>query len=242
MQSSRRRARLVTYRLTTGLLTRRVTLTRRNNARSHTARQLPLWVPSPGGQRRTSGSRLGSPGRLTCRIGGVAMTPTTLTAAPGHCAVTPPGGAIQDADATGPPAGSEYWVDPGTDQVYPLAYRAYRQAREAEEKTPARHRTLGPDIDYDVWRRGLSRGHRRPRFPSSFGPTRLCASGGWLPRSSGPSAAANARGRHPPRLAAVRPGADPRARLHHRQHRLRGAAAPGRVLLFRAPRPTMSVT
>ena len=86
------------------------------------------------------------------------MTPTTLTAAPGHCSVTPPGGAIEDADATGPPAGSEYWVDPGTDQVYPLGYRAYRQTREAEEKTPARHRTLGPDVDYDVWRRGRSPG------------------------------------------------------------------------------------
>ena len=58
----------------------------------------------------------------------------------------------------GPPAGSEYWVDPGTDQMYPLAYRAYRQAREAEEKTPARHRTLGPDVDYDVWRRGRNPG------------------------------------------------------------------------------------
>jgi len=48
------------------------------------------------------------------------------------------------------------WVDPGTEQVYPLSYRAYRQAREAEEKTPSRHRTLGPDIDHYVWRRGLA--------------------------------------------------------------------------------------
>ena len=37
------------------------------------------------------------------------------------------------------------WVDPGTDQVYPLSYRAYR-----------RDRTLGPDIDHYVWRRGLA--------------------------------------------------------------------------------------
>ena len=86
------------------------------------------------------------------------MTTTTLTAAPDHCSATPPGGAIEEINATGPPAGSEYWVDPGTDQVYPLAYRAYRQAREAEEKTPALHRTLGPDVDYDVWRRGRSLG------------------------------------------------------------------------------------
>jgi hypothetical protein len=57
-----------------------------------------------------------------------------------------------------PPAGSGYWVDPGTDQMYPLSFRAYRQTREAEEKMPSRHRTLGPDVDYDVWRRGLNPG------------------------------------------------------------------------------------
>jgi hypothetical protein len=56
------------------------------------------------------------------------------------------------------PAGSAYWVDPGTDQMYPLSYRAYRQTREAEEKTPPRHRTLGPDVDHYVWRRGLGPG------------------------------------------------------------------------------------
>jgi hypothetical protein len=42
--------------------------------------------------------------------------------------------------------------------VYPLSYRAYRRAREreAEEKAPPRHRTLGPDVDHYVWRRGLT--------------------------------------------------------------------------------------
>ena len=51
-------------------------------------------------------------------------------------------------------AGSAYWVDPSTDQAYPLSFRAYRLAREAEEKMPSRHRMLGPDVDYDLWRRG----------------------------------------------------------------------------------------
>jgi hypothetical protein len=45
------------------------------------------------------------------------------------------------------------WTEPGTRQTYPLAYEAYRRAREAEEKMPARHRTLGPDVDHYVWRR-----------------------------------------------------------------------------------------
>ena len=84
------------------------------------------------------------------------MITTTLTAASGHGPVAPHGHALQDAGVTGLAAGSAYWVDPGTDHVYPLAYRAYRRAREAEEKAPPRHRTLGPDIDHFVWRRGLS--------------------------------------------------------------------------------------
>ena len=146
------------------------------------------------------------------------------------------GGAIEDADAMGPPAGSGYWVDPGTDQVYPLAYRAYRQAREAEEKTPARHRTLGPDVDYDVWRRGLARGLRRPRFPSSFGPTRLCASGGWLPRFSVPSGAANAprtpsatsRGGSAWRRPAYEPSSPPASTSRCNRPRTRSRPFPGR--------------
>ena len=86
------------------------------------------------------------------------MITTTSTAASGDRPVGPHGHATEDAGVTGPPAGSAYWIDPGTDQVYPLSYRAYRQTREAEEKTPARHRTLGPDVDHYVWRRGLSPG------------------------------------------------------------------------------------
>ena len=50
--------------------------------------------------------------------------------------------------------GSPYWVDPGTRQCYPVAYRAYRRAREAEETHPPRHRVLGPDVDHYLWRRG----------------------------------------------------------------------------------------
>ena len=45
------------------------------------------------------------------------------------------------------------WIEPGTDDAYPIAYRAYRQKRESQEKRPARHRQLGPDIEHLVWRR-----------------------------------------------------------------------------------------
>jgi hypothetical protein len=45
-----------------------------------------------------------------------------------------------------------YWVEPGTRHAYPMSYRAYRRAREAQEKMPARHRGLGPEIDRHVWR------------------------------------------------------------------------------------------
>jgi len=47
----------------------------------------------------------------------------------------------------------ECWVEPGTLVTYPIAYGAYRRAREAQEKTPARHRGLGPEVDRHVWRR-----------------------------------------------------------------------------------------
>jgi hypothetical protein len=86
------------------------------------------------------------------------MISATSTAASGDHPVGRQGHATEDAGVTRPPAGSAYWIDPGTDHVYPLSYRAYRQTREAEEKTPARHRTLGPDVDHYVWRRGLSPG------------------------------------------------------------------------------------
>ena len=46
----------------------------------------------------------------------------------------------------------ESWVEPGTSVIYPTAYRAYRRAREAQEKTPPRHCRLGPEVDRHVWR------------------------------------------------------------------------------------------
>jgi hypothetical protein len=49
-------------------------------------------------------------------------------------------------------AAPEHWVEPGTSHCYPLPYGAYRRAREAQEKPPARHRALGPDIDHYLWR------------------------------------------------------------------------------------------
>lgn len=45
------------------------------------------------------------------------------------------------------------WIDPGTAHIYPMSFRAYRRVREAEERPPARHRALGPDVDHYVWRR-----------------------------------------------------------------------------------------
>ena len=49
-----------------------------------------------------------------------------------------------------------HWVDPGTDCMYPLAYGAYRRAREAEERSPARHRRFGPEIDKYLWQHARS--------------------------------------------------------------------------------------
>jgi hypothetical protein len=48
------------------------------------------------------------------------------------------------------------WIEPGTDDVYPIAYHAYRRKRESQDKRPARHRQLGPDIEHLVWRRWLA--------------------------------------------------------------------------------------
>jgi hypothetical protein len=45
------------------------------------------------------------------------------------------------------------WVEPGTHQEYPTSYAAYRRAREAQEKSPPRHRGLGPDVDRYLARR-----------------------------------------------------------------------------------------
>ena len=87
------------------------------------------------------------------------MITTTLTAVSGNCPALPtyqPGG---NTSATRRPLDcahdAAYWVEPGTDNAYPLSYCAYQRTREAEEKAPPRHRTLGPDVDHYVWRRGL---------------------------------------------------------------------------------------
>ena len=43
------------------------------------------------------------------------------------------------------------WTEPGTDQSYPTAFPDYRRAREAQERPPARHRRLGPDVEHYLW-------------------------------------------------------------------------------------------
>jgi hypothetical protein len=48
---------------------------------------------------------------------------------------------------------TEHWVEPGTHRTYPLSYWAYRRTREAQEKSPPRHCTLGPEVDRYVWHR-----------------------------------------------------------------------------------------
>lgn len=51
------------------------------------------------------------------------------------------------------------WIEPGTHDEYPMPYLAYRRAREAQERMPARHRSLGPDLDRYLcrrWRRDAS--------------------------------------------------------------------------------------
>jgi hypothetical protein len=88
------------------------------------------------------------------------MITTTLTAVSGRRAVARNGDVVEAAGATRRCSESAYWVDPATDQIYPLSFYAYRRTREAEEKAPARHRTLGPDVDHYLWQRGL-----RPTTP-----------------------------------------------------------------------------
>jgi hypothetical protein len=88
------------------------------------------------------------------------MITTTLTAVSGNFPAPPNCRPAGDASAArrpldgAPDAG--YWVEPGTNNAYPLSYFAYQRTREAEEKAPPRHRTLGPDVDHYVWRRGSS--------------------------------------------------------------------------------------
>jgi hypothetical protein len=54
------------------------------------------------------------------------------------------------------------WIEPDTHHEYPTSYLAYRRAREAQERTPARHCGLGPHVD-----RLLSR-HWRDRAESDI--------------------------------------------------------------------------
>lgn len=49
------------------------------------------------------------------------------------------------------------WIDPGTRHTYPMPYLAYRRIREAEEKRPPRHRSLGPDVENHLSRRRRDR-------------------------------------------------------------------------------------
>src|SRR5262245_64151012 len=46
-----------------------------------------------------------------------------------------------------------HWADPRTRQAYPLAYDAYRRAREAEDPSPPRHQRLEPAADQYAWDR-----------------------------------------------------------------------------------------
>ena len=45
-----------------------------------------------------------------------------------------------------------HWVEPASHVAYPTWFPAYRRMREAEERPPARHRALGPDVDHYLWR------------------------------------------------------------------------------------------
>jgi hypothetical protein len=49
------------------------------------------------------------------------------------------------------------WIEPDTRQPYPTAYHAYRRAREAQERAPARHRHLGLEVDRYAWRQWQGR-------------------------------------------------------------------------------------
>jgi len=77
-----------------------------------------------------------------------------------------PGGVVQTLDGRHTVSESSLhaasWIDPGTQHEYPMSYVAYRRAREAQERTPARHCGLGPYVD-----RHLSR-HWRERAASDI--------------------------------------------------------------------------
>ena len=50
-------------------------------------------------------------------------------------------------------ADDEYWIEPETGDAYPVAYPAYRDKRETQDRWPPRHRRLAPDVDHLVWQR-----------------------------------------------------------------------------------------
>ena len=52
-----------------------------------------------------------------------------------------------------PSPNADEWIEPRTHLAYPLSFTAYRRTREAQEKSPPRHRGLGPEIDRYIWRR-----------------------------------------------------------------------------------------
>jgi hypothetical protein len=52
-----------------------------------------------------------------------------------------------------PKDGTACWAEPGTPHTYPLAFEAYRRAREAEERPLPRHQCIGAAVDHQVWDR-----------------------------------------------------------------------------------------
>lgn len=50
---------------------------------------------------------------------------------------------------------AECWIEPRTRLAYPMAFAKYRRTREGEEKWPARHRALDPEVDRYAWRAWL---------------------------------------------------------------------------------------
>ena len=53
----------------------------------------------------------------------------------------------------GASASSGCWIEPGTQEAYPVAFDAYRRKREAQDRRPSRFRQMGPDIEHMLWRR-----------------------------------------------------------------------------------------
>ena len=60
--------------------------------------------------------------------------------------------AVEDHGPTGSHPVPLHWIEPASRIAYPTPFPAYRRMREAEERPPARHRMLAPDVDHYVWR------------------------------------------------------------------------------------------